>query len=59
MDFNGEKKNRALEEENRRKANAYLRKVSDVFFGGGPVPQDRLREFLEPVGMWTEYGRRA
>ena len=59
MDYQGEKKNWALEDKNRRQREAYLAAVRREIYHGKPIPNADMEKILRPVGLWQEYGRTA
>ena len=59
MDYQGEKKNWALEDKMRRQREAYLDAVRREYYNGGTIPDADMEKILRPVGLWQEYGRKA
>lgn len=59
MDYQGEKKNWELEDQMRRRREAYLDAVRREFYNGGAIPEADMEKILRPVGLWQEYGRKA
>ena len=58
MDYQGEKKNWALEDKMRRQREAYLAAVRREYYNGGTIPQHELEDVLRVAGLWTNNGRR-
>ena len=58
MDYQGEKKNWALEDKMRRQREAYLAAVRSEYYNGGTIPQHELEDVLRVAGLWTNNGRR-
>jgi hypothetical protein len=59
MDYQGEKKNWALEDKMRRQRDAYLDAVRRELYHGKQIPEADMEKILRPVGLWQEYGRTA
>lgn len=59
MDYQGEKKNWALEDKMRRQREAYLDAVRRKLYRGKQIPEADMEKILRPVGLWQEYGRKA
>ena len=59
MDYQGEKKNWALEDKMRRQREAYLAAVRREYYNGGTISEADMEKILRPVGLWQEYGRKA